>query len=440
MDAAAEQLVLDYLRRLEDAAREKLGAAERLAFMARSRAGVARQIGETRAAEADEVERLLQRFGDPDRLVARERQRLDREAPASHNGADTPPGGNGADTARGWNSGDAPPGEDGADTVRGWNSGDAPPGEDGADTVRDWSGGDTALGGAGLGVARGRSSAEAPPGENGAGAARGWNGGDPAQGGDGVGEVPGWDGADGLPGGGGGGAPGHDGAGEVPGGDSSGVAAGSGGAGPATGGTGRAAPAAPPRARPAGQLAAGRSSANAPALRRPVSARWRPGRDLPARPAPGAAPDRTAEPDPGGGEEPGSAAPGWLTGLLAVVRKHPLECLAVVLVGLGGLIDPWPLWLIGALAVLASPLWRVRDKLAAVAIPLAVALVGAIAAAGFAARPPGLSGYVHEVRVDGWNLLRVGAVLGAVYLARQIQRGRRPRREPPWRREPPDAR
>jgi hypothetical protein len=171
-----------------------------------------------------------------------------------------------------------------------------------------------------------------------------------------------------------------------------------------------------------------------------MTARWRPGRDQPARRAPGAAPDRTAGPDPGGGAEPGSAVPGWLGALLAVVRSHPLECLAVLLIGLGGLIDPWPLWLIGALAVFASPLWDVRDKLAAVAIPLGVALVGAVAAAGFTAHVPGLSGYVHEVRLDGWNLMRAGAVLGAVYLARRIQRGRRPRREPPWHRPPPDAR
>jgi hypothetical protein len=171
-----------------------------------------------------------------------------------------------------------------------------------------------------------------------------------------------------------------------------------------------------------------------------MTARWRPGRDLPGRPAPGAAPDRTAGPGPGGGAEPGSAGGGWLGGLLTVARKHPLECLAVVLIGLGGLIDPWPLWLIGALAVIAAPLWDVRDKLAAVAIPLAVALVGAVALAGFSAHPPGLSGYAHAVRVDGWNLLRAGAVLGAVYLARRVQRGRRPRREPPWRQLPPGAR
>lgn len=136
-------------------------------------------------------------------------------------------------------------------------------------------------------------------------------------------------------------------------------------------------------------------------------------------------------------EEPGAGGRGWLSGVLAVVREHPLECAAIVLIGLGGLIAPWPLWPIGVLAMLVSPLWDVRDKLAAVAIPLAVALAGAIAAAGFSAHPPGMSGYAHEIRVEGWNLLRAGAVVGAVYLARRMQRGRRPRREPPWRRMPP---
>jgi hypothetical protein len=333
MDAAAEQLVLDYLRRLEDAARGRLGAAERMAFMARSRVAVARQISETRATEPAEVQRLLRRFGDPGGLAARERQRLDRETPAGPGGAVTALRPEGAGAASGL---------------------------DGAAMARDLNG-----------------------------------------------------------------------------------------AGPASGGVQRHVAPAPQAARLPGRLAAaaaGRPSATAPALHRPMTARWRPGRDVPARLAPGAAPDRTAGPGPGtGGDgepgaERGTGGAGWLGGVLAVVRKHPLECLAVVLIGLGGLIDPWPLWLIGALAVLASPLWDMRDKLAAVAIPLAAALVGAVAAAGFAARPPGLSGYAHEVRVDGWNLLRAGAVLGAIYLARRIRRGRRPRREPPWRRPPADAR
>jgi hypothetical protein len=182
----------------------------------------------------------------------------------------------------------------------------------------------------------------------------------------------------------------------------------------------------------------------APGLR--LGFRW--ARPAPAGPAgsagvPGTGRDDGQAPagdwDPAGGE-PGTAGPGWLGGLLAVVRRHPLECVAIVLIGLGGLIDPWPLWPVGALAMLAAPLWSVRDKLTAVAIPLGVALVGAITLAGFAAHPPGLSGYAHEVRVEGWSLLRAGAVLGAAYLARRVQRGRRPRREPPWRRVPPPGR
>jgi hypothetical protein len=355
MDARAEQLVLDYLRRLEDAARGRLGPAERVAFMARSRAAVARQIGETRAAEADDVRRLLRRFGDPDQLAARERQRLDRlgrPASAAQDGI-----------AR-----------DGISGTAGAPSG----------------------------------AAEAP----GAGQSA-----DPA-------DPP------------------------VP-----------------------AASRRPRRPAPAPAAGPGRPPGAAPALHRPMTARWRPG----LRPGQTAAPDGAVEPAPslrpgsrwarpapagpagpagvpgtgrddgqapaGGwdaaGGEPAAAGPGWLGGLLALVRRHPLECVAIVLIGLGGLIDPWPLWPVGALAMLAAPLWGVRDKLAAVAIPLGFALVGAITLAGFAAHPPGLSGYAHEVHVEGWSLLRAGAVLGAAYLARRVQRGRRPRREPPWRRVPP---
>ena len=343
MDAAAEQLVLDYLRGLEDAARSGLGAGERMAFMARSRAGVARQIGETRATEPAEVRQLLRRFGDPDRLVAHERQRLDREAPRLT-------GLNGVGAATDQNGRHEAPDQNGTDEAPDQN-------------------------GAGAGAASDQNGGRAAPDENVA---------EPAP---------------------------------------------------------EPAPAAWPAVRLAG-AGNGRRPSAAPPLHRPMTARWRPGRELPVRPARGAAPDRTAGPgpDPGGGGEAGATGGGWLGVVLTVVRQHPLECLAIVLIGLGGLIAPWPLWLIGALAMLASPVWSVRDKLAAVAIPLAVALVGAVAAAGFAARPPGLSGYVHEVRVDGWNLLRAGAVLGAAYLARRLQRGRRPRREPPWRRPPPDRR
>ena len=122
--------------------------------------------------------------------------------------------------------------------------------------------------------------------------------------------------------------------------------------------------------------------------------------------------------------------------MLALARRHPLETAAVLLLGVGGLIDPFPLWLIGAAAVLISRLWDARDKWAALAVPVGFALVGALAIAGLTARSGSLAGYASTVRIDGWDLIRAGSVAGAAYLAWRVRQGRRPRREPPWRRPP----
>lgn len=334
MDARAEELVLAYLRRLEDSAQQALGPDERRAFLARSRATLARQAGETRAAGAHDVRRLLRRFGDPRKLVAQERRRLDAAAKR--------------DTGK-------------------------PSGQPG------------------------------PPG--------------------------------------------------------------------------------PGRQRPVTTASDLRPSA-APSLGRPLTARWRPGADLveARRPAPalrnlpgwrgfprwtgsgGRAPgdgsgcprpDRSAGPGPsadGSWRRPGEAGPPATphpadpaspqvgrprpSEVLALARRHPLECGAILLLGLGGLIGLFPLWLLGALAALVSRWWDGRDKLAAVAVPLAVAALGAIALGGLNSKAPSLSGYAHGMRADGWDLIRAGAVFAAAYLARRMRRGPRPLRQPPWRRVP----
>jgi hypothetical protein len=118
--------------------------------------------------------------------------------------------------------------------------------------------------------------------------------------------------------------------------------------------------------------------------------------------------------------------------LFTLVRRHPLECAAIAVLGVGGLIDPYPLWMLGALVVLVSRLWDTRDKLIAVAVPMAVALLGAVMLAGLNVKTSSLSGYAHGMHTDGWDLIRAGAVLGAVYLAWRVRQGPRPRRGPPW--------
>jgi hypothetical protein len=259
MDARAEQLVLDYLRRLGEASHQLLGPEERTTFLARSRTVIAGQIGEPGgAAAATDVQRLLDRLGDPRELAARERQRLDAAATA--------------DQRRTSLSGLLSP----------------PPSE-----PRAWAG-----------------------------------------------------------------------------------------------------------------------------TSRPDDAGVRVGRVI-------------TPPDPARG-----TAQARLRSVLALVRRHPLETVAVLLLGVGGLIYPFPLWLIGAVAVIASRGWDTRDKWAALAVPVAFALVAAIAIAGLFARSGSLAGYFATVRIDGWDLIRAGSLVAAAYLAWRLRRGRRPRREPPWRRPP----
>ncbi len=116
-----------------------------------------------------------------------------------------------------------------------------------------------------------------------------------------------------------------------------------------------------------------------------------------------------------------------------LARQHPLECTAVILLGLGGLIYP-PVWLLGALAALPSRLWDIKDKLTGVGIPAVVAIVGG---AGLAMGSSHTSGgaYFHEAVLIGGYLIRAGAVLGGGYLAWRVQRGQRRPAEPPWRRQ-----
>ena len=115
-----------------------------------------------------------------------------------------------------------------------------------------------------------------------------------------------------------------------------------------------------------------------------------------------------------------------------LARQHPLECIAVILLGLGGLIFP-PVWLLGALAALPSRLWDIRDKLTGLAAPAVVTIVGG---AGLAmGNHTSGTAYFHEALTIGGYLIRAGSVLGAGYLAWRVQRGPRQPAEPPWRRQ-----
>jgi hypothetical protein len=112
-------------------------------------------------------------------------------------------------------------------------------------------------------------------------------------------------------------------------------------------------------------------------------------------------------------------------------RRHPLEAIAVVLLGLGGLIFP-PVWLIGAAVALLSKIWDFRDKWIGLALPVFLVIVGMGAAVSLGGSRPDLGKYVYEAWIFGGHICRIAALLGAVYLAWRAERGRRTPAVPPW--------
>ena len=255
------------------------------------------------------------------------------------------------------------------------------------------------------------------------------------------------------------------------------------------------------RKAPADQAGAAAEPVTAPLRHRRISSRWRPAtqawpgtRQGPPPPGEPAAPgeplegkvlppaERASHPEPGGPVGSGKAAqaatppPGWravpvrvpprpvaergavatalataghaVTRLasagVAAARRYPLEATAVIVLGLGGLILPFPLWLVGAAISVRSRIWDPIDKWAAFLGPLLFALVGSIVTASVIhAQGNAVMIYAHAVRVDFGDLLRAGSVLCAVFLAvrarhgprERIPRWQQPREQvPPWRR------
>jgi hypothetical protein len=117
----------------------------------------------------------------------------------------------------------------------------------------------------------------------------------------------------------------------------------------------------------------------------------------------------------------------------ALARKHPLEAVAVVVLGIGGLLYPFPLWLVAALIATRSRRWDKRDKWAALAGPPLFTFAGLMLLA--ATRQGGFfSVFIHAARHDIGLLIRVGCVLCAGYLVWRLRRGPRSRPAPPWQR------
>jgi len=116
----------------------------------------------------------------------------------------------------------------------------------------------------------------------------------------------------------------------------------------------------------------------------------------------------------------------------ALARKHPLEAVAVVLLGLGGLILPFPFWLIGGLVALRSRRWDARDKWMALAGPPLFTLAVLLIRAGTS--PGNFFSDFYRARHDVGLSIRAGCVLCASYLVWRLRRGPRLRTLPPWQR------
>jgi hypothetical protein len=114
-------------------------------------------------------------------------------------------------------------------------------------------------------------------------------------------------------------------------------------------------------------------------------------------------------------------------------RRHPLEAVAVVLLGLGGLIYP-PVWLAGALLAILSKLWNIRDKWTGLAIPVLLVVIGMVADIWIGGSGRHLGAIARGAWLFGGHLSRVLAVSSAVFLAWRMEHRPRQPRVPPWNR------
>jgi hypothetical protein len=121
------------------------------------------------------------------------------------------------------------------------------------------------------------------------------------------------------------------------------------------------------------------------------------------------------------------------TELGTVLVRDRLEAIAIVLLGLGGAIYP-PIWVIGAIVALCSRKWDHRDKWLGLALPVFLAVFGAMLVVVLGGDRQSIGQYAMEFWVAASRLSRLAAVLGAGYLlSRAIKyQGKRIRRQPPW--------
>jgi hypothetical protein len=117
-----------------------------------------------------------------------------------------------------------------------------------------------------------------------------------------------------------------------------------------------------------------------------------------------------------------------------IARDNVMETVAILLLGLGGLILPFPFWPLGAVVAMFSRLWDIKDKVLAVTGPLLVTLTVSVITALFVGGGGNvILVYFHAVHVGFGLLIRVGSVVTAAYLAWRVSKGPRVK-VPPWQR------
>jgi hypothetical protein len=142
--------------------------------------------------------------------------------------------------------------------------------------------------------------------------------------------------------------------------------------------------------------------------------------------------------------QPTDVTRGIVAGVTDAWRQNPLAVVAVALLVLGGLVFPlvvWPvgllIWLVGVGIAIPLKQWSPLDKLLSLAGPLVLVIAGTAIAVSIGGTRQNAAAYGHEALAEAADLFKIGALVGALFLAWRIQRGRRGPVAPPWARRRP---
>jgi hypothetical protein len=82
--------------------------------------------------------------------------------------------------------------------------------------------------------------------------------------------------------------------------------------------------------------------------------------------------------------------------------------------------------------MVSSKLWTYVDKWVAIPGLVTLVIIGTVVSVSLGGARPRAADYGNEAITDATTLFRVGALLGAVYLAWRLHRGRGLPAAPPW--------